>query len=70
MSKNRPVIQKMLEHVQEWERRADKRAVFLRCYSMMTDNMLAALEEKRFQDNPWVKRLLHRFADYYFEALA
>jgi hypothetical protein len=53
----------------QWEERADPRAVFLSCYWMMTSNMLAAIEQKEFNDPAWVDRLLHRFADYYFVAL-
>jgi hypothetical protein len=52
-----------------WEQRADRRAAFLRCYRMMTGNTLAALEAQEFHDGPWVRQLLHRFADYYFGAL-
>ena len=35
----------------------------------MTEKMLGALAEGRFRDPAWVERLLHRFADYYFDAL-
>ena len=35
----------------------------------MTENMLVAIEENKFNDNEWVAQLLHRFADYYFDAL-
>lgn len=52
-----------------WQRRDDRRAVFLTCYSMMTSNMLVALEAGEFQDPAWVQALLDRFADYYFDAL-
>lgn len=47
----------------------DSRSVFLRCYSLMTQSMLAALGDGRFQDPQWVSELLHHFADYYFDAL-
>jgi hypothetical protein len=60
----------MHEQANAWENRQDKRAIFLRCYAMMTANMLRALENQRFEDQDWVGRLLHRFADYYFSALA
>ena len=36
----------------------------------MTQNMLAAVEAGAFRDGRWVHTLLHRFADYYFEALS
>lgn len=54
---------------QAWEARADRRATFLRCYRMMTANMLAAIARREFADPAWVEQLLHRFADYYFVAL-
>jgi hypothetical protein len=64
------IVQKMTDQARYWEERQDKRAVFLQCYTMMSANMLDALKAQRFQDNAWVERLLHRFADYYFDALA
>lgn len=64
-----PVIAHMQSFVQRWDEAADRKAVFLRCYSMMTANMLAAIERGEFTDRDWVDRLLHRFADYYFDAL-
>jgi hypothetical protein len=67
---SKPIIQKMTQLAQAWETQNDQRAIFLRCYSMMTDNMMDAVQAKRFQDNAWVEKLLHHFADYYFNALA
>ncbi len=64
-----PVIARMQTFVRQWEDAADRKAVFLRCYSMMTANMLVAIEQGEFRDRAWVERLLHRFADYYFLAL-
>jgi hypothetical protein len=52
-----------------WRSESDPRAVFLQCYSMMTENMLTALDEGRFYDASWVTNLLTHFAEYYFEAL-
>lgn len=63
------VIAKMQGRVDAWEQAADARAVFLRCYMMMTQNMLAAIERREFNDTAWVEQLLNRFADYYFIAL-
>lgn len=60
---------KMLRLAQEWDSQKDARAVFLHCYRLMTANMLVAIEQQRFHDNEWVSHLLHRFAEYYFEAL-
>lgn len=36
----------------------------------MTRNMLAALRRGEFYDSVWVRRLLKRFAEYYFHALS
>lgn len=63
------VIDKMLEQIEIWEKVADSRSVFLRCYMMMTQNMLSAIEQREFNDPVWVEDLLNRFADYYFVAL-
>ncbi len=69
MPVDRKLIQKMFQLAEEWEAKADRRAIFLRCYSMMTENMCLAIDQKRFQDNEWVEGLLRLFADYYFDAL-
>jgi hypothetical protein len=53
----------------------DHRAVFLHAYSIVTRNMLTALEhqasgkEQAFLDPDWVCSLLNHFADLYFDAL-
>jgi len=60
----------MRAQVSAWEAADDPRAVFLGCYAMMTENMLRAVGQGRFRDGEWVEALLHRFADYYFDALA
>jgi hypothetical protein len=70
MNTKQSVIKKMEDMAQQWETQQDPRAIFLRCYSMMSANMLQALEDQRFQNSDWVSVLLHRFADYYFDALA
>lgn len=64
-----PVIARMHQQADQWECRGDLRFLFLRCYAIMSHNMLEALETGRFQDPVWVKGLLHHFADYYFDAL-
>src|SRR3990172_5753589 len=64
-----PVVARMQSLVSEWEKHADRKAIFLRCYMVMTTNMLAAIKQQDFNDSAWVNRLLHRFADYYFVAL-
>lgn len=65
----RTVTEQMQALVAHWEKNGDHRCIFLDCYRRMTDNMLASLEAERFHDEEWVNRLLHRFAEYYFEAL-
>lgn len=64
-----PAVEKMLALIAAWEEAADQRSVFLRCYSMMTKNMLDAIPGGQFQDSEWVNHLLHRFAEYNFLAL-
>jgi hypothetical protein len=65
----RLALQRMHEHLSAWKAVDDKREVFLHCYSLMTANMYAGIEQGKFQDNGWVAQLLNRFADYYFSAL-
>lgn len=65
-----PITDKMYRIAQDWDAQDDARAIFLHCYRLMTSNMLVAIDQQRFHDNDWVDKLLHRFAEYYFEALA
>lgn len=69
MNEETGVVSRMHRQVKQWEAAGDHRAIFLSCYAMMTENMLKAIESGRFRDGPWVSALLHRFADYYFDAL-
>lgn len=64
------VVDRMQCLIDEWESARDHRVIFLSCYAMMTRNMLIAVENGEFEDNEWVSILLHRFADYYFDALS
>jgi hypothetical protein len=64
-----PAMRRMQMLIDRWEAAGDHRVVFLRCYQMMTSNMLAAIDQQKFHDSAWVGRLLHRFANYYFNAL-
>lgn len=64
-----PAVRRMQALISQWEAKADQRATFLSCYLMMTRNMLLAIRRQEFNDAAWVDELLHRFADYYFEAL-
>lgn len=70
MNTKQSLVKKMEEVASRWENQQDPRAIFLRCYSMMSANMLQALAHNRFQNKEWVTQLLQRFADYYFDALA
>jgi hypothetical protein len=56
--------------IRQWEQESHQQAIFLNCYQMMTSNVLDAIEQEEFQDGAWVREFLHRFAEYYFEALA
>lgn len=69
MQQDRPALVRMTELLAQWEGAGDRRAIFLGCYAAMTRNMLAALNAGRFYDPGWVRALLERFADYYFDAL-
>jgi hypothetical protein len=64
-----PAMWRMQSLIDQWEAAGDHRLVFLRCYRLMTGNMLAAIDQQEFHDSPWVAKLLHGFADYYFNAL-
>jgi hypothetical protein len=63
------VLGRMQALVDEWKANSDERFIFLRCYQMMTANMLTAIQAQEFMDNTWVDHLLERFAGYYFEAV-
>jgi hypothetical protein len=65
----RGVTRRMAGLIREWEGAADRRALFLSCYALMTRNVLSAIDAGDFRDPPWVSGLLDRFADYYFAAL-
>jgi hypothetical protein len=69
MSEEKPVPQRMTTLIDQWEAAHDRRAIFLGCYRLMTNNMLDAIEAGRFHDGVWVSHLLERFANYYFAAL-
>jgi hypothetical protein len=64
-----PIIDRMSTQLAGWQDTADQRSVFLQCYTLMTRNMLVAVDAGTFHDGVWVSTLLHRFADYYFRAL-
>jgi hypothetical protein len=64
-----PAMRRMQSLIDQWEAADDHRLIFLRCYRLMTGNMLAAIDQQEFHDSPWVGKLLHGFADYYFNAL-
>ena len=55
---------------QVWTASGDRRAVFSECYLVMTRRVHEGVRTGAFHDGPWVTRLLDRFADYYFDAVA
>ncbi len=55
--------------VLKWQKDRDKRVVFAHTYLLMTTNMMEALDQGEYHDAGWVRRLLERFASYYFNAL-
>lgn len=63
------LVELMQSKVDTWQVDADARAIFLSCYLLMTRNMFAAIEQGEFYDSTWVRSLLHRFAQHYFNAL-
>ncbi len=69
MATTDPVLIKMSEYVEKWKSSKDSRYVFLSCYSMMSTNMISAIDKREFHDEVWVKKLLNHFADYYFKSL-
>ena len=64
-----PVTQRMQLQIDRWHAAGDRRATFLACYQLMTNNMLSAIDAGEFNDAEWVYSLLHHFAEYYFDAL-
>lgn len=69
MSTYHEVLHRMDSLIKGWENNNDSRQVFLSCYRLMTGNMLEVINEGSFHDPDWIYTLLHRFADYYFDAL-
>lgn len=69
MSVSDQLLTRMLQQADTWENQGDKRFIFLRCYYLMTSNMVKAIRGERFSDCNWVEKLLTRFAEYYFNAL-
>jgi len=69
MSEEKPVLDRMIRLLGDWEAAKDRRLVFLSCYKMMTVNITAAIEAKDFEDPNWVNTLMENFGEYYFRAL-
>lgn len=69
MSPTDPVLVKMVQYTDDWKAAKDSRYVFLSCYHLMSMNMVSAISNNEFHDSVWVNKLLHRFADYYFDSL-
>lgn len=70
MQNKREVLHRMDSHIDTWKAANDSRQVFLSCYRLMTGNVVEALDKGTFHDPEWINNLLHRFAEYYFDALA
>jgi hypothetical protein len=66
---NPSTLLKMDDLIETWEKDDDQRVIFLRCYEMMTRNMLKALSSSVFIDPDWVHIFLDNFAGFYFHAL-
>ena len=64
-----PIVDRMQRLLDEWEVAGDGRAVFLDCYVTMTRAVHAELDDGFFDDDAWVRSLLERFADYYFDSI-
>lgn len=62
-------LHQMSELLAGMDKTADGRAAFLRCYSMMSQNMVSAIDDGAFNDPEWMRRLIDHFAWYYFQAL-
>lgn len=69
MTSDTPALTHMDTLIQQWQETADDKVLFLRCYQMMTSNVLEGVETHKFNDPIWVRNLLNLFADYYFIAL-
>ncbi len=65
-----PILVKMDQYLKQWKSSKDSRCVFLNCYHLMSMNMVSAIIRKEFHDTHWVDKLLHSFANYYFDSLA
>lgn len=63
------MLQRMHALTAEWQQKGDPRCIFAEAYGAMTANMLDSLTSADYRDEAWVDRLLHRFADYYFDAV-
>jgi len=62
-------LNRMEELLSQMEARADGRASFLRCYALMTKNMISAVADGAFEDPVWMRRFIDHFAEYYFIGL-
>lgn len=69
MEESSPVLTRMNDLLDAWEAAKDRRLIFLSCYRMMTQNVIAAIEASDFEDPAWVNTLMDNFAGLYFRAL-
>lgn len=63
------VLERMEGLLAGWERRRDRRAVFVRSYRAVTARMARAIADGDFEDGAWVERLDVAFAEEYFQAV-
>jgi hypothetical protein len=69
MSAIRQVVEKMDRLISGWDAAGDYRSVFVRSYRAITVRMERAVNDREFEDNPWMEALDVRFAQEYFDAL-
>lgn len=70
VGRHQALVNRMERQSKAWEQSGDRRCIFLRCYSLMSGNVLAAVRAQQFADSDWVANLMHHFAGYYFKPLA
>jgi hypothetical protein len=64
------LLRKLQRQLDQFDRRHDHRAAFLRVYTHMTRRVTTRLDGHFFLDPRWIARVAVRFADMYFAALA
>lgn len=62
-------LHRMFGLLRSMEQQSDGRTSFLRCYSLMSQNMLTGVDQGEFHDSQWMRHFVDHFADYYFRSL-